>query len=441
MSSPGIVLKYMSPLAAGSSSWRRSPRSCPSVNALLLSSSATLVRDLYVSHILRDKERAETEPFRKRAAFVSLFLAALLVAAWAIVHLPRFASVSIVRLNLIALGGLESPSSSRSSAGSSPGRRRRRERAAGSVSGFLLYAILIWKDVRPGGFLPVVPALLPVGIVFARRGLALHAKKRAGAVRKLFPEEVIMDRLIVVHHEFFEPELIGRITDRAAELGFRVLAFDGRVPRRKEKGRDAVKDAEILYAFSPRMLRAGSEKLKWFCCMSAGVGLVHGSVRLSEVRRYADEFRRLPDRDRRTRRHGASDDDAEDERLRRDRPRAEVDAEPMPIDGIHRNTFLIVGTGNLGANIASRLKGMRAGRVIGVNRSGVFSAAKRGRSMRSTRSATPTGLLGEAGAESSSPFRSSAIRRASSTPTRSRGCGTAHTSSTSAAETPSTRPP
>ena len=165
---PGIVLKYMSPLAAGFFFVAPLAAILSSVNALLLSSSATLVRDLYVNHILRDRERAETEPFRKRAAFVSLFLAALLVlAAWAIVRLPRFASMSIVKLNLIALGGLECAFFFPLVGGLFSRKATAAGAAAGSVSGFLLYAILIWKDVRPGGFLPVVPALLLSGIVFA----------------------------------------------------------------------------------------------------------------------------------------------------------------------------------------------------------------------------------------------------------------------------------
>ena len=180
-----------------------------------------------------------------------------------------------------------------------------------------------------------------------------------------------MDRLIVVHHEFFEPELIGRITERAAELGFRVLAFDGRVPGEKEKGRDAVKDAEILYAFSPRMLRAGSEKLKWFCCMSAGVDLFtdpsvfpNPGVMLTNSNVYGPAIAEhvVMALLMMMRKMNAYGEIVRERKWTRN----------LPIDGIIENSFLIVGTGNLGTNIASRLKGMRAGRVIGVNRSGVF---------------------------------------------------------------------
>ncbi len=181
-----------------------------------------------------------------------------------------------------------------------------------------------------------------------------------------------MERLIVVHHEFFEEELIERIETRAAELGFRALVFDGRIPGEKEKGRAAVKDAEVLYAFSPNMLRAGSEKLKWFCCMSAGVDLfvkdpsvfpnpdvvmtnsnVYGPVIAEHVVMVLlMMMRKMP----------AYEQIVRERKWTRN----------LPIDGIIGNTFLVVGTGNLGTNIAARLKGMRAGRVIGVNRSGVY---------------------------------------------------------------------
>ena len=153
-----------------------------------------------------------------------------------------------------------------------------------------------------------------------------------------------MDRLIVVHHEFFEPELIGRITERAAELGFRVLAFDGRVPGEKEKGRDAVKDAEILYAFSPRMLRAGSEKLRWFCCMSAGVDLFtdpsvfpYPGVMLTNSNVYGPAIAEhvVMALLMMMRKMNAYGEIVRERKWTRN----------LPIDGIIENTFLIVGTG------------------------------------------------------------------------------------------------
>ncbi len=181
-----------------------------------------------------------------------------------------------------------------------------------------------------------------------------------------------MERLLVIHHEFFEEELIRTIAERAAGYGFRTLAFDGRIPGEKEKGRLAVKDAEILYAFSPRMLAAGSEKLKWFCCMSAGVDqfmedpsvfpnpdviLTNSNVYGPAISEHVIMVLLMMMRKM-----------AAYERI----VAAHEWKRNLPLNGIIGSTFAVVGTGDLGANIAERLRGMKAGRIIGVNRSGRF---------------------------------------------------------------------
>ena len=42
----------------------------------------------------------------------------------------------------------------------------------------------------------------------------------------------------------------------------------------------------------------------------------------------------------------------------------------LPIRSIRGNTFTVMGTGNIGQNIAKRLRGMGAARIVGVSRSG-----------------------------------------------------------------------
>ncbi len=164
---PGLVLKYMSPLAAGLFFAAPLAAVLSSVNALLLSNSATLIRDLYVTHIVKDRKRAESEAFLKRSAAVSLVFAAVLVAvAWYLLRLPVFGSYSIVRLNLIALGGLECAFFFPLAGGLFWRKATVWGAVGGTVAGIFLYAYLLMEDIRPGGFLPVVPSFLLSGIVF-----------------------------------------------------------------------------------------------------------------------------------------------------------------------------------------------------------------------------------------------------------------------------------
>ncbi len=164
---PGIVLKYMSPLAAGLFFTAPLAAVLSSVNALLLSASATLIKDLWVSDIRRKAKRPADEAFRKRAAVASFFLAGILVAAaWYLLRLPAFRQVSIIRLNLAALGGLECIFFFPLAGGLFWRRATAAGALCGTVSGLALYVFLCVKDLRIGGFLPVVPAFLLSGIVF-----------------------------------------------------------------------------------------------------------------------------------------------------------------------------------------------------------------------------------------------------------------------------------
>jgi len=181
-----------------------------------------------------------------------------------------------------------------------------------------------------------------------------------------------MKRILVVSHSFFEDDLVGRIRSRAADFGFTPLVFDSRIPGDSERAAEAVRDAEILFAFSPKLLRACGKNLKWFACMSAGVDLFtkdpdlfpNPDVIMTNSNVYGPTIaehvimvllmmmRKMP----------AYQKAVESGEWTRN----------LPIESIAGSSFLVLGTGNLGTNIAERLRGMNAGRIVGVNRTGTF---------------------------------------------------------------------
>lgn len=180
------------------------------------------------------------------------------------------------------------------------------------------------------------------------------------------------ERILVVYHEFLDEPLSRTIQERAMEYGFQTYVFDGRVPGDTEKCLETAKDAEILYTFTPRVLQNASEKLKWVCCMYAGVDLfLKPSVFPNENVLFTNSNV-----------YGAAiAEHVVMVLLMMMRRMAEYTAvinargweRNLEIDGIVDNVFLVAGTGDLGANIARRLRGMGAARVIGVNRSGAYT--------------------------------------------------------------------
>jgi len=158
---PAIVLKYMSPLSAGFFFAAPLAAVLSSVNALFLSTSAALVKDIYVNYVLRDRERSKTELFRKRAAFVTFVLTTVLAAlAWYLLRLPYVREMSIVRLNLMAMGGLECVFFCPLAVGLFWKRANAAGAVTSSVAGFALYVYLTANGIEPAGFQPVVPSLL-----------------------------------------------------------------------------------------------------------------------------------------------------------------------------------------------------------------------------------------------------------------------------------------
>ena len=131
-----------------------------------------------------------------------------------------------------------------------------------------------------------------------------------------------------------------------------------------------LQDCEILYAHNPELLRAAPASLKWYCCSYAGVdpyckdpGLFANpdclltnsncyGVTIAEhvVMVLLMLLRRMPEYEEVVRSRGWSNQ--------------------LPIRSIRDNTFTILGTGDIGVNVADRLRGMGAARITGLSRSG-----------------------------------------------------------------------
>lgn len=131
-----------------------------------------------------------------------------------------------------------------------------------------------------------------------------------------------------------------------------------------------LQECEVLFAHSPQLLRRAPATLKWYCCAYAGVdpyckndGIfanpdciltnsnVYGVTIAEHVTMvFLMMLRRMPEyieiiRNRRW-------------------------DNQLPIRSIYGNTFTILGTGNIGQEVASRLRGMGAAKIVGVSRSG-----------------------------------------------------------------------
>ena len=131
-----------------------------------------------------------------------------------------------------------------------------------------------------------------------------------------------------------------------------------------------VQESEILFAHSPELLRAAPATLKWYCCAFAGVdpyckndGIfanpdciltnsnVYGTTIAEHVvMAFLMMMRQMP---------------AYMEIVRNRQWENQ-----LPIRSIRGNHFTILGTGNIGQEIAIRLRGMGAESILGVSRSG-----------------------------------------------------------------------
>ena len=174
-------------------------------------------------------------------------------------------------------------------------------------------------------------------------------------------------RDICVYQEFLTEAHKARIRETAEDLGFTPHFF---TLDQFEEAKTCLQGCEILYAHNPELLRAAPASLKWYCCSYAGVdpyckapGLFANpdclltnsncyGVTIAEhvVMVLLMLLRRMPEYEEVVRSRGWSNQ--------------------LPIRSIRDNTFTILGTGDIGVNVADRLRGMGAARITGLSRSG-----------------------------------------------------------------------
>ena len=176
-----------------------------------------------------------------------------------------------------------------------------------------------------------------------------------------------MSRDICIYQEFLTDAYKAQIRKAADEVGFIPHFF---TLEQFEEAKECVQHCEVLYAHSLELLRAAPATLKWYCCSFAGVDpyckdptiFANPDCLLTNSNSYGVTIaehvvmvtlmllRRMPE-------YEAA---IQDRRW----------INELSIHSIRDNSFTILGTGNIGMNIAERMRGMGAARVIGLSRSG-----------------------------------------------------------------------
>lgn len=176
-----------------------------------------------------------------------------------------------------------------------------------------------------------------------------------------------MSRDICIYQEFLTDAYKAQIREAADRVGFIPYFF---TLEQFEEAKECVQHCEVLYAHSPELLRAAPATLKWYCCSFAGVDpyckdptiFANPDCLLTNSNSYGVTIaehvvmvtlmllRRMPE-------YEAA---VQDRRW----------INELSIHSIRDNFFTILGTGNIGMNIAERMRGMGAARVIGLSRSG-----------------------------------------------------------------------
>lgn len=176
-----------------------------------------------------------------------------------------------------------------------------------------------------------------------------------------------MSRDICIYQEFLTDAHKAQIQKAAGAAGFVPHFF---TLEQFEEATECLQHCEVLYAHSPDLLRAAPAALKWYCCSFAGVDpyckdpaiFANPDCILTNCNGYGVTIaehvvmvtlmllRRMPEYEEVVRNHGWSNQ--------------------LPIRSIRDNEFTILGTGNIGVNVAERVRGMGAARVVGLSRSG-----------------------------------------------------------------------
>ena len=176
-----------------------------------------------------------------------------------------------------------------------------------------------------------------------------------------------MSRNICIYLEFLTEAHKAQIRSAAEAAGFVPHFF---TPDQFEEAKACLQDCEILYAHSPDLLRTAPATLKWYCCAFAGVDpyckdesiFANPDCLLTNSNGYGVTIaehtvmvtlmlmRRMPEYGEIVRRRSWENQ--------------------LSIRSIWDTNFTILGTGNIGWNVAERLRGMNAGRITGLSRSG-----------------------------------------------------------------------
>lgn len=174
-------------------------------------------------------------------------------------------------------------------------------------------------------------------------------------------------RNICIYQEFLTETHKARIRETAERLHFAPHFF---TLDQFEEAKACLQDCEVLYAHSVDLLRAAPASLKWYCCSYAGVDpyckdpslFANPDCVLTNSNCYGVTIaehvimvllmllRRMPEYEEIVRGRGWSNQ--------------------LPIRSIRDNDFTILGTGNIGRNVADRLRGMGAAKITGLSRSG-----------------------------------------------------------------------
>ena len=176
-----------------------------------------------------------------------------------------------------------------------------------------------------------------------------------------------MSRDLCVYLEFLTEAHKEQICRTAEDAGFTPHFFD---LDQFEEAKACLQHCEVLYAHSPELLRTAPPSLKWYCCSFAGIdpyckdprlfanpdclmtnSNVYG-VTIAEhvVMVTLMLLRRMP----------------EYEAIIRNRSWSNQ----LAVRSIRDSDFTILGTGDIGRNVARRLRGMGAARILGLSRSG-----------------------------------------------------------------------
>ncbi|MEI2265319.1 sodium/pantothenate symporter [Erwinia sp. CGal63] len=156
---PTLMIHVLPPLAAGIFLAAPMAAIMSTINAQLLQSSATIVKDLFLR--VRPQQVNNEPLLKKLSATVTLVLGLLLLlAAW---NPPDM----LIWLNLLAFGGLEAVFLWPLVLGLYWEKANAAGALSSMISGAGCYTLLASFSLQPGGFHPIVPALLLSLIAFA----------------------------------------------------------------------------------------------------------------------------------------------------------------------------------------------------------------------------------------------------------------------------------